>query len=76
MAGNLVFETEREEYLPESRIQAAVVKDCQGHVLHREKSIRRDSKIMVYPFGRKPEAGNQFLMCLDLPIEPGKECCL
>lgn len=76
MAGNLVFETEREEYLPESRIQAAVVKDYQGHVLHREKSIRRDSKIMVYPFGRKPEAGNQFLMCLDLPIEPGKECCL
>lgn len=70
-AGDLVFETEGEENLPGSRIQAAMAKDSRGQLLWREAALRPDGTILAHPFGTCPEEGNQFLLCLDAPLEPG-----
>ena len=76
LTGDLVFETERWENLPDSRIQAAMAKNSQGQLLWKESFFQSDGAILVHPFGKCPQAGNQFLLCLDSPLEPGREFSL
>lgn len=77
LAGDMIFETESEEYLPKGRIKALIVKERKGNRFITGTTILNDERqLMIHPFGRKPKPGNEFLICLSKPLEKGRKCHL
>lgn len=74
--GELVFETDREEFLTSARI-------VDGFSLHNEQKISfgnqltaAGGRMRLYPFGRAPEPDNAFYIRLDRSFPAGKTLSL
>lgn len=74
LAGDMIFETETEEYLPKGQIEVLIAKEKNGKNFITDAEALKDRRqLMVYPFGKNPKPGNEFLICLSEPLETGKK---
>lgn len=72
LAGEIPFETVREEIAEKVEVTECVCisGDEKKHI--GSDILRLDGKMLSYPFGQEPKAGNSFLIKLDRALKAGK----
>lgn len=70
-AGDVCFETEVEEQTPGGRIRLGVSEGREGSVSIDGRQLPYDGRLRFYPFGRRPELGNVFYLCMENPFISG-----
>lgn len=73
-AGDMIFETAEDEYLPGVHVTGMRAREISGRRFSVDMGKREQSGgLMIYPFGRQPKPGNEWQLRLDGPLEPGRD---
>lgn len=76
-AGSMVFETEEDQFLPGIHVTGMTAREISGHTFSVDTGKKEQGReMMIYPFGRQPQPGSEWLLRLDGPLKQGQDICL